>query len=265
MTPQSPTRRTDTHPRRLRRAAAFVVAVTAIGGAPLVAEALETEPATESLSGASVIVSRGVSIEDAPQRTERRGQKPVFQPTVEARASEPEPESEPEAQPSESVPDVDPPAEPVVDPAVSVLTATYEWDERGARVEALQQILGVSVDGWYGQQTATAHRSALEFQDLETDTVPVPVLPPGPSAEKWAALRQCEAGGDYSITSASGKYRGAYQFDQSTWNSVAERHAPQLVGVHPAEAAPADQDALALALYRERGANPWPHCGRHLR
>jgi hypothetical protein len=94
---------------------------------------------------------------------------------------------------------------------------------------------------------------------------PVPDLaPPGPSVGQWAALRQCESGGDYSITSRSGKYRGAYQFDRSTWNSVAERHAPALVGVDPAHASPADQDALALALYSERGARPWPHCGRHL-
>ena len=88
--------------------------------------------------------------------------------------------------------------------------------------------------------------------------------PPGPSASQWAAMRECESGGDYSITSRSGKYRGAYQFDRSTWNSVAERHAPMLVGVDPAQASPADQDALALALYTERGARPWPHCGRHL-
>jgi hypothetical protein len=94
---------------------------------------------------------------------------------------------------------------------------------------------------------------------------PIPDLAPsGPSVGQWAALRQCESGGDYSITSRSGKYRGAYQFDRSTWNSVAERHAPALVGVDPAHASSADQDALALALYSERGARPWPHCGRHL-
>lgn len=102
---------------------------------------------------------------------------------------------------------------------------------------------------------------------VEEAPVPAPlpdVGPPGPSASQWAAMRECESGGDYAITSRSGKYRGAYQFDRSTWNSVAERHAPALVGVDPAQASPADQDALALALYSERGARPWPHCGRHL-
>lgn len=80
----------------------------------------------------------------------------------------------------------------------------------------------------------------------------------------WAALRRCESGGDYGAVSANGSYRGAYQFSRSTWNSVAARSNPRLVGVDPAAAAPADQDAMALALYRASGSNPWPHCGRHL-
>jgi len=100
--------------------------------------------------------------------------------------------------------------------------------------------------------------------DTVPDTVPVPVLPLGPSPSQWEALRQCESNANYAITSPSGKYRGAYQFDRSTWNSVAERYAPNLVGVDPAAASPADQDGMAFALYTERGASPWPHCGRHL-
>ncbi len=80
----------------------------------------------------------------------------------------------------------------------------------------------------------------------------------------WAALRRCESGGDYGAVSSSGSYRGAYQFSRSTWNSVASRSYPHLVGVDPAAAAPADQDAMAMALYRSSGAGPWPHCGKHL-
>lgn len=134
-----------------------------------------------------------------------------------------------------------------------------------ARPESAIPDLGVDID------TATEPVDVTpvpEVAPVVADAVPsepIPVvLPPGPSASQWAALRECESGGDYSITNPSGKYRGAYQFDRSTWNSVAERHAPALVGVDPASASPADQDWLAWALYSERGARPWPHCGRHL-
>ena len=72
----------------------------------------------------------------------------------------------------------------------------------------------------------------------------------------WAALRRCESGGDYGAVSANGSYRGAYQFSRSTWNSVAARSHPHLVGVDPAAAAPADQDAMALRCTAPRGRAP---------
>lgn len=74
-------------------------------------------------------------------------------------------------------------------------------------------------------------------------------------------LRQCESGGNYAITDPSGTYRGAYQFDRTTWNSVASRHFPTWVGIDPATAPSLVQDAMARALYLERGRQPWPICG----
>ena len=79
-----------------------------------------------------------------------------------------------------------------------------------------------------------------------------------------ARLRECEAGGRYDAVSPSGAYRGAYQFDRQTWNGVARRWAPWLVGVDPARAWPWEQDNMAAALFSERGRAPWPHCGRRL-
>lgn len=70
-----------------------------------------------------------------------------------------------------------------------------------------------------------------------------------------AKIRQCESGGNYSITNPSGRYRGAYQFDTGTWQSVGGTG-------DPAAAAPAEQDYRALLLLRARGTRPWPHCGR---
>ena len=77
-------------------------------------------------------------------------------------------------------------------------------------------------------------------------------------------LRWCESTDNYEAVDASRMYRGAYQFDRSTWNGVAERWAPNLVGQDPAQAEPGHQDRMAAALHSERGWQPWPHCGRGL-
>lgn len=78
----------------------------------------------------------------------------------------------------------------------------------------------------------------------------------------FACFKECtldiESDGNYAAVSPGGKYRGAWQFDQTTWDSNAAasgRH--DLVGVDPASASPADQDAIAYDLYQRRGNQPW--------
>ena len=246
MTPSCPHPAPGTHRHRLavRRSAAVLVAALVIGGAPLVARALGDDPTP----GAAVpsIVRRPLVSVPAAADLDIAPTPPTTSP-----APENEPENEPENQP-----------ETLLEAVTRVLTATYTWDERSPRVEELQFLLGIPADGWYAAATLAAHRIAMESAGLPIDLLPVPA---GPAPEQWAALRQCESNGDYTITNPSGKYRGAYQFDRSTWDSVAGRNDPSLVGVDPAAASPVDQDAMALALYLERGARPWPHCGRHLR
>jgi hypothetical protein len=69
---------------------------------------------------------------------------------------------------------------------------------------------------------------------------------------------ESDTSGGYHAVSASGTYRGAYQFSRSTWDNTARRAGrPDLVGVDPANAAPADQDYLAWSLYTWQGATPW--------
>ena len=87
-----------------------------------------------------------------------------------------------------------------------------------------------------------------------------PVAAPAPAAaptDPWASLRNCESGGNYSVVSASGRYRGAYQFNQSTWESVGGTG-------DPATASPAEQDLRARILFESRGARAWPNCGQLL-
>lgn len=67
-----------------------------------------------------------------------------------------------------------------------------------------------------------------------------------------------ESDGNYGAVSPGGTYRGAWQFDQSTWNgAVARAGYPEWSGRDPAQAPPGVQDAAAHQLYRERGNQPW--------
>jgi hypothetical protein len=68
------------------------------------------------------------------------------------------------------------------------------------------------------------------------------------------AIAQCESGGNPSTNTGNGFY-GKYQFTQSTWASVGGTG-------NPANASEAEQDRRAAMLYSQRGAQPWPVCGR---
>ena len=85
------------------------------------------------------------------------------------------------------------------------------------------------------------------------------------SADELKRLRDCESTDNYTAvslwTDTIGLYRGAYQFVQHTWDDVAERHFPWLVGKDPVEVEPWWQDAMTRALWSERGRQPWPICG----
>lgn len=68
------------------------------------------------------------------------------------------------------------------------------------------------------------------------------------------SIAKCESGGDPSTNTGNGFY-GKYQFTQSTWASVGGTG-------NPANASEAEQDRRAAMLYSQRGAQPWPVCGR---
>lgn len=79
-----------------------------------------------------------------------------------------------------------------------------------------------------------------------------------PSAEQWARLRFCEAGGRYETNTGNGYY-GAYQMNIDFWKAYGGN--PNIL---PSQASPAEQDAVAQRGYARRGAQPWPVCGRFL-
>jgi hypothetical protein len=69
------------------------------------------------------------------------------------------------------------------------------------------------------------------------------------------AIAECESGGDPTAIGGGGLYRGKYQFDLATWQSVGGAG-------DPAAAPEAEQDRRAALLYAQAGASPWPVCGR---
>lgn len=72
----------------------------------------------------------------------------------------------------------------------------------------------------------------------------------------WAALAQCESGGNPAINTGNGYY-GMYQFDLQTWRGVGGYG-------YPHQASAAEQTKRAQILYNMRGAQPWPVCGLRL-
>jgi hypothetical protein len=79
-------------------------------------------------------------------------------------------------------------------------------------------------------------------------------LPGGVSRATLDAIAACESGGDPTAVSAGGTYRGKYQFDYGTWESVGGSG-------DPAAASEAEQDYRAALLYSRAGSSPWPVCG----
>lgn len=85
---------------------------------------------------------------------------------------------------------------------------------------------------------------------------------PAPAAstvggDVWAALAQCESGGNPTIVSSNGLYYGLYQFSLSTWRSVGGTGLPT-------EASPAEQTQRAQMLQARSGWGQWPHCSSKL-
>ena len=53
----------------------------------------------------------------------------------------------------------------------AILIASYQWGPSSI-AQALQTVLGIEADGWYGNGTRAAHVAALEERGLATDGVP---------------------------------------------------------------------------------------------
>jgi TolA-binding protein len=111
-------------------------------------------------------------------------------------------------------------------------------------VVSFQRAIDASVE----QRQAEARRERRQQRQRFED------LPGSVSIETLESIAACESGGDPTIVSADGSYRGKYQFDFGTWESVGGSG-------DPAAAPEAEQDYRAALLYARSGSSPWPICG----
>lgn len=152
-------------------------------------------------------------------------------------------------------------------------------------IAAAQAALGVTADGVVGPRTRKAVRAFQRKNGLTVDGVIGPQTlaalgigsgAGGRTAAKLAgsqaaakaatsqdapalleAIALCESGGDPTLVSGSGRYRGKYQFDRETWRSVGGTG-------DPATAPEAEQDRRARRLLAERGPSAWPACSEKI-
>lgn len=132
------------------------------------------------------------------------------------------------------------PAQPA---ALATLTGPVERFHRRIRL-AVERI----------RAARRARRARLRRQRARQRREAFATLPGGTSRATLEAIAACESGGDPTIVSADGSYRGKYQFSFETWASVGGSG-------DPAAASEAEQDYRAALLYAQSGSSPWPVCG----
>lgn len=103
-------------------------------------------------------------------------------------------------------------------------------------------------------QRIRAERRARLRREHREQLAEFETLPGGVSMDTLEAIASCESGGDPTIVSSDGSYRGKYQFSFETWASVGGSG-------DPAAASEQEQDYRAALLYAASGSSPWPVCG----
>lgn len=112
-------------------------------------------------------------------------------------------------------------------------------------VESFHRTIDVTV-----HRIRVARQARLRRERREAFTT----LPGGVSQATLDSIGACESGGDPTAVSADGSYRGKYQFDYGTWESMGGSG-------DPAAASESEQDYRAALLYAQSGSSPWPICG----
>jgi hypothetical protein len=98
----------------------------------------------------------------------------------------------------------------------------------------------------FAHQHAKNARDRAERRAARNNAVAIPSY--------LAAIAACESGGNPQAIGGGGQYRGLFQFDVATWQSVGGQG-------DPAAATVAEQVKRAQILYAQAGPGEWPVCG----
>jgi soluble lytic murein transglycosylase-like protein len=99
---------------------------------------------------------------------------------------------------------------------------------------------------------ATSARTALRAARANAKRKAEPKVTVSPHLR---SIAQCESGGNPRAIGGGGLYRGKYQFNIGTWQSVGGKG-------DPAAASEAEQDKRAAILYARSGPGQWPVCSQ---
>ncbi len=115
------------------------------------------------------------------------------------------------------------------------------------------------LDGELAKRKRIAERVAAKpvTEVVLVGTEPLPQNTPTADGLNWAALAQCESGGNPQAYNPAGPFYGLYQFLESTWQAVGGAGLAS-------QASPSEQTYRAQILYRRSGAGQWPVCGHFL-
>lgn len=86
-----------------------------------------------------------------------------------------------------------------------------------------------------------------------------PAATEGPQAGVWAALSECESGGDWGTATGNGFF-GGLQFHPQTWRG----HGGGEFAPSAHQASPAEQIVVAERVLASQGWGAWPSCSRKL-
>jgi peptidoglycan hydrolase-like protein with peptidoglycan-binding domain len=136
-------------------------------------------------------------------------------------------------------------------------------------VAQIQSALGIPADGIAGPQTRRALKRFQRAHGIKVTGIADPatlaalgldgstsrtLASTSDPQSTLARIAQCESGGDPTVVSRDGRYRGKYQFSRATWRALGGTG-------DPAKADEGTQDAMAAKLLALRGTTPWPVCG----